>query len=172
MTEGPVDHVTPVRIRRATEADFQAVWEIFHAVVSEGDSYAFSPDSSEADARRIWMGDGLETYVAELAGQIVGTYILKPNQPGLGNHVANAGFMVSPAAQGRGVGRSMAEHAIDAATQAGYQAMQFNLVVSTNARAVELWQTLGFAIAGRLPKVFRHQRLGMVDAYVMHRFLA
>ncbi len=158
-------------IRSASKRDAQAIWTIFHTVVAKGDTYAFSPTSSEADAHRLWMGDGRETYVAEREGRIVGTYILKPNQPGLGDHVANAGFMVSPDAEGRGVGRAMALHALETARDAGYQSMQFNLVVSTNTRAVDLWKSLGFSIVGTLPKAFRHQRLGLVDAYVMHRFL-
>ena len=49
--------------------------------------------------------------------------------------------------------------------------MQFNMVVSTNEAAVALWKKFGFTIVGTLPKVFRHKKLGLVDAYVMHRFL-
>jgi ribosomal protein S18 acetylase RimI-like enzyme len=98
-------------------------------------------------------------------------YKLIPNGPDLGSHVANASFMVDPSAHGQGIGRAMGEHCLAQAKQAGYQAMQFNFVVSTNAAAVELWKKLGFSIVGTLPKAFNHARLGLVDAYVMHRFL-
>ena len=98
-------------------------------------------------------------------------YKLIPNHVGLGSHVANASFMVDPAAQGKGAGRAMGEHCLDEARRAGYQAMQFNFVVSTNTAAVELWKKLGFEIVGTLPKAFRHATLGHVDAFVMHRFL-
>jgi ribosomal protein S18 acetylase RimI-like enzyme len=63
----------------------------------------------------------------------------------------------------------MGWHALREARQAGFLGMQFNFVVSTNAAAVALWQSLGFAIVGTLPKVFRHAALGYVDAYVMYR---
>ncbi len=117
------------------------------------------------------MPDSVTTYVACLDYTVVGTYILKPNQPGLGSHVANAGYMVKPGVHGQGVGRAMCEHSLAEAREAGFRAMQFNMVVSTNEAALALWKKLGFTIVGTLPKVFRHKKLGLVDAYVMHRFL-
>lgn len=109
--------------------------------------------------------------MAEADGRVVGTYVLKPNQPALGSHVANASFMVSPVARGSGVGRSMGEHSLAEARRLGFRAMQFNFVVSTNEAAVRLWQRLGFGIVGTLPGAFRHARLGFVDAYVMFQEL-
>ncbi len=104
-------------------------------------------------------------------GHVIGMYKMIPNRIGLGSHVANASFMVDPSAHGRGAGRAMGEHCLDEARKAGYHAMQFNFVVSTNTAGVALWKKLGFEIVGTLPKAFRHSRLGYVDAYVMHRFL-
>lgn len=158
-------------IRPARDADWPAIWPIFAAVVAGGDTYAFAPDTTEAEARRLWMGPGLATYVAEADGEVVGTYILKANQPGLGAHVANAGYMVRSGAEGRGVGAAMCEHSLAEARAAGYQAMQFNFVASTNERAVALWRRLGFAVVGTVPRAFRHRERGLVDVYVMHRFL-
>ena len=107
--------------------------------------------------------------VAEDEARVVGMYKLVPNQPGLGSHVANASFMVAPGSSGKGAGRQMGLHCLDEARRRGFRAMQFNFVVSTNARAVALWQSLGFAIVGTLPGAFRHRDLGYVDAYVMYR---
>lgn len=160
-----------LEIRPATEDDFEAIWQIFRAVVAAGDTYAYPPDSTPDDARRIWFGGDVRTFVAHMDARIVGTYFLKANQPGLGGHVANAGFMVAPESRGRGVGLAMGQHALASARDQGYLAMQFNLVVSTNARAIRLWRSLGFSIVGTLPKVFNHRELGLVDAHVMHRFL-
>src|SRR5919112_6267112 len=109
----------PLLLRRATDADWPAIWAIFHAVVAAGDTYTYAPDTPEADARRAWMGPGLATYVAERDGEIVGTYVLKPNQPALGAHVANAGYMVRPGAFGAGIGTAMAEHSLAEARAAG-----------------------------------------------------
>jgi L-amino acid N-acyltransferase YncA len=158
-------------IRAATQADEDAVWSIFHAVVTPGDTYVFDPQVPREEALAYWFRPGTHTYVAESGGQVVGTYILKPNQPGLGSHVANAAFMVSPGARGSGVGRRMGEHCLAEARRLGFRAMQFNFVVSTNEAAVRLWQQLGFQIIGTLPGAFQHSQRGLVDAYVMFRTL-
>jgi len=161
----------PLVIRPAGAADWAAIWPIFAAVVARGDSYTFAPDTPEPEARRLWMGPGLAIYVAELDGEAVGTYVLKANQPGLGAHVANAGYMVRPDRFGRGIGAAMCAHSLTEARSAGFAAMQFNAVVSTNTRAIALWQRFGFTIVGTVPKAFRHRELGDVDLHVMHRFL-
>jgi L-amino acid N-acyltransferase YncA len=159
------------QIRQATAVDSEAIWDIFHSVVVPGDTYTFDPDISREEALAYWLHPSNWCYVAEREGNVVGTYILKANQPGLGSHVANAAFMVSPQARGFGVGRSMGEHSLSEARRLGFRAMQFNLVVSTNELAVGLWQQLGFKIVGTLPGAFRHSQKGFVDAYVMFRSL-
>ena len=158
-------------IRPATAADAEAIWQIFKAVVAGGDTYVFAPETPREEALDYFLGPGMQSWVAEIDGSVVGMYKLIPNRRDLGSHVANASFMVSPSAHGRGIGRALGEHCLDEAKKAGYLAMQFNFVVSTNAGAVHLWQDLGFKILATLPKAFRHSRLGYVDAYVMHRFL-
>jgi ribosomal protein S18 acetylase RimI-like enzyme len=179
-------------IRRATDADWPRIWPIWHEVVAAGDTYVWAPDTGESAARALWMLPApaevwvaLEeaplppaASVAEERGiavkgpdSILGTAVLKPNQPGLGDHVANAGFMVDPAAAGRGVGRRLAEHVIRRAAAAGYAAIQFNAVVSTNTKAIGLWRSLGFDIVGTVPGAFRHAVHGAVDLHVMYRKL-
>jgi GNAT superfamily N-acetyltransferase len=158
-------------IRPATPQDADAIWDIFHAVVAGGDTYVFAPDTSRDEALDYFLGPDMVSRVAELDGTVVGMYKLIPNRRDLGRHVANASFMVHPSAHGKGVGRAMGEHCLDEAKRAGYLAMQFNFVVSTNTGAVHLWQELGFKILATLPKAFNHRTLGYVDAYVMHRFL-
>lgn len=158
-------------IRRAGDVDFDGIWEIFHAVVEKGDTYMYAPGTTKEEARALWMAPGLATYVALLDGEVVGTYILKPSQPGLGSHVANAGYMVHPGRSGRGIGRALCAHSLDEARGMGFLAMQFNAVVSTNEAAVALWKKMGFGVVGTVPKAFRHKELGLVDIHVMHRFL-
>src|SRR5690349_18691719 len=96
-----------INLRPATRSDDNAIWEIFHAVIATGDSYPFDPQMSREDALAYWFGPGTSPYVAEHDGRIAGSYLFKPNQTGLGDHVANAAFMVSPAARGLGIGRRM-----------------------------------------------------------------
>jgi L-amino acid N-acyltransferase YncA len=158
-------------IRPATKADAPAIWQIFKAVVAPGDTYSFTADTTEGEAVAYFLGPGITSFVAEEDGRVVGMYKLLPNHIGRGSHVSNASFMVDPAAQGKGAGRALGEHCIAEAKRQGYDAMQFNFVVSSNAAGVNLWKKLGFQIVGTLPKAFRHATLGDVDAYVMHRSL-
>ncbi len=158
-------------IRPATPADFDSIWPIFQAVVAGEDTYVFAADTRREDAFAYWFGPGVSCFVAEVDDRVTGMYKLVANQRDLGNHVANASFMVDPAASGKGVGKAMGLHCLREAKRAGFLAMQFNFVVSTNTGAVALWRKLGFAVVGTLPKAFRHRELGLVDVYVMHRFL-
>lgn len=158
-------------IREAMPSDRDAIWRIFHAVVARGDTYALDPGMAREDALMYWLKEQNRCYVAESERGVVGTYILRANQPGPGSHVANAAFMVATTARNLGVGRRMGEHALNEARRRGFRAMQFNLVVSTNQSAIRLWQQLGFTIVGTLPGAFRHADRGFVDAFVMHRSL-
>jgi ribosomal protein S18 acetylase RimI-like enzyme len=203
-----------LNIRPATEADCDAIWEIFHAAVAAGDTYAFDPNISREEALAYWFREDRHTHVAEqdrpasrpegsrldqsagspssshrgvspiassaiegaarrsrVRRQVVGTYILRPNQSGGGSHVANAAFMVASNARGQGIGRAMSEHCLSEARRFGFRAMQFNFVVSTNDVAVRLWKRFGFKIVGTLPSAFRHPEKGYVDVYVMFRSL-
>lgn len=158
-------------IRKAGPSDAEAIAAIILPTIREGATYALDPNMSEADALAYWMGPDKETFVAEDDGVIVGTYYMRANQAGGGQHVCNCGYMTSAAATGRGVARRMCEHSLEHARSEGYRAMQFNFVVSTNERAVRLWQSLGFEIVGRLPAAFRHPSAAYVDAFVMYRQL-
>lgn len=160
-----------MQIRRALESDFPAMWPIFQAVVSSGTTYIFAAETSYEDAFIFWFGSGATSYLAEEDGRVVGMYKFAANCRDRGSHVANAAFMVDPRCSGRGVGRAMGVHCLREAKRAGFRAMQFNIVVSTNYAAVSLWKKLGFSIVGTLPEAFRHESLGFVDAYVMHRIL-
>ena len=164
-------NVQKLRIRLATVGDHDAIWNIFHAVVVTGDTYAIDPNISRNDAFAYWFAPNSHTYVAELGNEVLGTYALRPNWAGGGAHVSNASFMVAPSARGKGLGRAMAEHCLNEARGLGFTAMQFNFVISTNENAVRLWKNFGFEVAGTLPGAFRHPSKGFVDVYVMFRKL-
>lgn len=160
-----------LHIRPSTPADNDAIWSIFHSVVITGSTYAFSPDITREEALQIWVTYPNATYVAEKDGHVVGSYFIKTNQPGLGSHVCNAGYMVDPTARRMGIGKALCEHSLVIAKELGYRAMQFNFVVATNHAAIKLWQAMGFAIIGTIPEAFRHTEHGYTDAHIMHRLL-
>jgi ribosomal protein S18 acetylase RimI-like enzyme len=160
-----------MEIREIRSDEFSLAWPIFHSVVGMGDSYAYSSDISFEEALALWTTAPARTFIAVAEGQVVGCYLLRPNQPGLGNHVANAGYMVAREARGRGIGGLLCEHSMEVARQAGFLAMQFNFVVSSNEVAIRLWKKYGFEIVGRVPKAFRHSSLGLTDVFVMYRLL-
>jgi ribosomal protein S18 acetylase RimI-like enzyme len=158
-------------IRIATAADQDAVWAILEPTIRAGETYTLPLDMAKHGALAYWFGAGHEVFVAEDAGQVLGTYFIHANQKGGGEHVANCGYMTASHATGRGIARAMCAHSLEHARSRGFRAMQFNFVVSTNDRAVRLWQSFGFEIAGRLPGAFRHPAAGFVDALVMYRSL-
>jgi len=163
--------MTQTDIRPATPADHDAIWAIMEPVIREGATYPLDPEIGREAAFAYWLAPDKTIYVAEEDGEVLGTYYLKPNSTGLADHVANAGYMTHPAARGRGIASAMARDSFARAKAAGFHAMQFNLVIATNAQAVRLWQKLGLQVIGRLPQAFRHKRHGLVDAFVMYRLL-
>jgi ribosomal protein S18 acetylase RimI-like enzyme len=161
-----------LEIRAYREADWPAILPILQETFRAGDTYAFSPQSTEVEIHRIWIEAPARTFVAcEPDGRIQGTYFIKANQPGLGAHVCNCGYVVAAQAQGKGIAARMCEHSQAQALALGFRAMQFNFVVATNTRAIRLWERLGFSVVGRLPGAFNHQQLGYVDALVMFKQL-
>jgi len=162
-----------MRIRPALPGDEDAVAAILEPICATGEVFCAPPDGGRAGALGYWGWGvpGTRVFLAEVGGEALGTYYLRPNQQGNGAHVANAGYATTPAAQGRGVARAMLAHSLETAKPAGFRAMQFNFVVSTNTRAVATWEAAGFAVVGRLPGAFRHPRQGFVDALVMFRAL-
>ena len=166
--ESRADDVT---IRPARPEDHDALWRILEPVIRAGETNALPRDMSRAEAIAYWTHADHEVFVAELEGRAVGTYYLRPNNPGGGAHIANGGYMTAQDATGRGVARAMCVHSLGRARERGFRGMQFNFVIATNQRAVRLWTGLGFAEVGRLPQVFLHPRLGYVDALVLFRAL-
>ncbi len=163
--------MTTPTIRPATAADHDAIWAILEPVIREGATYPLDPGIGREEAFRYWFARDKSVYVAEADGAVLGSYYLKPNSTGLADHVANAGYMTHPEARGRGIASAMARDSFARAKDAGYRAMQFNLVIATNEAAVRLWQKLGMKLVGRLPEAFRHRKHGFVDALVLYRLL-
>ena len=156
-------------MRSAAPSDGDSIWSILSPIIGAGETYALPRDMSREDALAFWFAPAHAVFVAEAEDRVLGTYYLRANQQGGGAHVANCGYMVAGGAQGRGVARAMCAHSLEVARERGFRSMQFNFVVSSNTRAVKLWESLGFGIVGRIPGGFAHPSLGFVDAFVMYR---
>ena len=160
-----------MEIRKACESDKPVVWSIIKSVIAGGNTYVFDPETPEDEMISYWFSPEKHVYVAEGGGEVLGTYWIKANQPGLGSHVGNGAYMVSPGAAGKGIGRKMAEHSIEEARRLGFHSIQFNFVVKSNEVALALWESVGFEIIGEIPDAFDHKEHGLTNAYIMYRRL-
>ena len=160
-----------IKITPATSADEERIWALLKPVFSAGDTYAVDPLIDREAAIAYWMEADKTAFILRIEGQAVGTYYIRPNQPGGGAHICNCGFITAPSARGKGVARRMLDHALIEAKQQGYRAMQFNFVLASNQRALAIWQRNGFATIGRIPQAFLHPKQGYVDALILHRSL-
>jgi ribosomal protein S18 acetylase RimI-like enzyme len=158
-------------VRAATPDDRDAIWAILEPMIRAGETYTLPRDLGRDDALAYWFAPGHHVFVY-VNGVILGTYFLHTNAAGAGSHVANCGYVTSASATGRGVARAMCAHSLEVAQKLGYRAIQFNFVVATNVRAIGLWESFGFEVAGRLPGAFEHPTQGYVDALVMFKTLA
>lgn len=160
---------TDPTIRPATPADRDALWSMLEPVFRAGDTYAVDPGIPRDDALAYWMS--ARAYVAEDDGTPLGTYYIRPNQQGGGSHVCNCGYVTARGAEGRGVARAMLAHSLTEAKSLGFEAMQFNFVLASNTRAIDLWKRAGLTEIGRIPKAFKPRPGTTVDALILHRFL-
>ncbi|MET0361861.1 MAG: GNAT family N-acetyltransferase [Sphingobium sp.] len=158
-------------IRSVTASDHDAIWAILEPVIRAGETLAHPRDMRREDALALWLSPDRTVRLLEDKGALLGIFYIRPNQGGGGAHVANAGYVTAQWATGRGVARRMCAASLDLSRELGFTAMQFNFVVSSNVRAVKLWQDMGFEVVGTLPGAFAHPGLGFVDALVMWRGL-
>ena len=156
-------------IRDTTDSDLAAFVPIFREIVDAGETYAYPEELTSEQAAALWMAQPpAATIVHEEDGRILGSAKMGPNRPARGSHVGTASFMVAPEARGRGVGRAMAEYAVQWHRDRGYRGIQFNAVVETNTAAVRLWKSLGFSVVGTVPEAFLSKEHGYVGLHVMH----
>lgn len=158
-------------IKEISKLDFESFWPTFLYIIQAQETYAIDPDLNLEQAFSLWCELPLKSYVYVENDTVLGTYYLKKNAMGPSSHICNCGYMVSNEARGKGIARQLCEHSQNIALDLGFDAMQFNSVVSTNKIAISLWEKLGFSIVGTVPKAYKHGQLGFVDSYVMYKWL-
>ncbi|MBB5518039.1 GNAT family N-acetyltransferase [Amphiplicatus metriothermophilus] len=161
-----------LKIQPLRDEDWPTVWAMLEPVFRAGETYPCDPAITEEEARLYWAETTEASYVARDAeGRAVGAFYIRPDQPGLGDHVCNCGYVVAESARGRGLAVALCRRSQEIARERGYRAMKFNLVIATNEAAVRAWLKSGMRIIGTVPKAFRHARLGLVDAHIMYKEL-
>ena len=160
-----------LNFRSITAAEFDVAWPLWRDAIAAGNTYPYAPDSTLEQGRAIWCSSEKQTYIAEQEGEVVGSFYIRPNQPELGAHVCNAGYIISAQHGGKGFGRAMAEWSLQEAIRLGYRAIQFNLVVADNIASLKIWEKLGFETIGTVPEAFRNSHKGYVDAHILYKKL-
>ena len=150
------DQTRPVskpHIREVEDKDWPQVHDLVVEVASAGETYTMNVPRFVEETREFWTGQHVVVAVDE--GTVLGSAKMGPNRPAQGAHVGTASFVVAQAGRGRGVGRALAEYAVEWHRANGFAAIQFNAVVSTNTGAIKLWESLGFKTIGVVPDAFR-----------------
>lgn len=158
-------------IRPITAEEFGLVWPIFEPIIREGKTYSYPPDMRFEQARNTWCAPEKTPFVALDGDTPVGTFYIRANQLGLGDHVANGGFMVAPGQCGKGYGTAMGAAMVEQARAMGYHGMQFNFIVQDNIPSLRIWKRLGFEIVGTVPDAFRHAEKGLMPVHILYRKL-
>ena len=127
---------------------------IWNQVVRGGVAFPQEEELTDQTARDFF---GAQSYcgVAEDGGQVVGLYILHPNNVGRCGHLCNASYAVEGSLRGRGVGRALVTDCMARARELGFRVLQFNAVVASNVAARRLYESLGFTQLGTIPGGFR-----------------
>lgn len=157
-------------IRPFQDADLEPLRAIFNEIVERGDAFVYDSPLTPQQMRD-YLASYSAAFVAESDGQILGGYVLRPNQPARGSHIGNGTYLVASSTRGRGIGKLLGEHSLQEARRMGFTALQFNAVVADNERAVATWKRLGFTVVGTSPRAFRHADGHMADLLIMHREL-
>ena len=161
-------------LRNGVAADGTAVMEVFQATHAETDFLLSYPEENSFDAEQEaqFLQEKTESakeieIIALADGRVVGTAGIEA----LGakykvRHRAEIGISVLKEYWGLGLGRALMEACIQCAREAGYAQLELD-VVADNARALELYQKLGFVEYGRNPRGFRSRGTGFQELVLM-----
>lgn len=128
--------------------------QIWNEVVAEGVSFPQEEELTEETGLEFFKSQSF-TGLAIKDGEVVGLYILHPNNVGRCGHISNASYAVKSDKRGMGAGEILVRHSINKAGELGFRILQFNAVVKNNERALKLYEKIGFTKLGIIPEGFR-----------------
>ena len=147
-----------IDVKKLAEADLAGAVAIWNEIVEEGLAFPQEEILTLASGRDFFAEQSFTgvAYDTE-SGEMVGMYILHPNNVGRCGHICNASYAVKGTVRGRRVGEALVRHCLKMGKELGYGVLQFNAVVATNERALRLYKKLGFTQLGVIPKGFRNK---------------
>ena len=143
-------------VRQYVTEDLPMMIAIWNEIVEEGIAFP-QEDCLNEDSGRDFFSAQTYTAVAENTenGEVLGLYILHPNNVGRCGHIANASYAVSGKCRGLHIGERLVKDCLDQCHKHGFRVLQFNAVVATNIHARHLYERLGFQQLGIIPGGFR-----------------
>ncbi|HWT26949.1 MAG TPA: GNAT family N-acetyltransferase [Mobilitalea sp.] len=142
-----------IKIREYREEDIPSMMEIWNTVVEEANAFPQTVGLTFEEAKKFFAAQSF-TAVAEVEGEVLGLYILHPNNIGRCGHIANASYAIRKDLRGVKVGEKIVRDSLRKGKELGFKLMQFNAVVSTNAKAIHLYEKIGFQRLGIVPGGF------------------
>ena len=157
-------------MKEFAEEQLPEMTEIWNDVVEEGISFPGDKALSEKEALKMFR-EQASTVCATLNGEVVGGYILHPNNFGRCGHIANASYAVRKDCRGEGIGRKMVRHCLENAREKGFRGLQFNAVVATNQAAIHLYESLGFHKIGTIKDGYHLKNGSYEDIHIFYYYL-
>ncbi len=144
-----------IRVRAYAREDIAEMVRIWNEVVEDGTAFPQEEFLDEAGGADFFASQTYCGVASGDGGQILGLYILHPNNVGRCGHICNASYAVRRDLRGRHIGEKLVRDCLAQARRFGFRVMQFNAVVASNIHARHLYERLGFVQLGTIPKGFR-----------------
>ena len=153
-----------IEVRGFLPKDINAMISVWNEIVEQGEAFP-QEEALTIDTGMTFFASQSHTGVAldDESGEIVGLYILHPNNVGRCGHIANASYAVSSEYRGKHIGEALVTDCLRKCRELGFGVLQFNAVVSTNAPALALYKKLGFTQLGTIPEGFRRKDGSFAD---------
>lgn len=156
-----------IQIRKYGEKDIPAMVKIWNEVVEDGIAFPQLEVLTEESGREFFAQQTYCGVAEDEAGEVLGLYILHPNNVGRCGHICNASYAVKSTVRGQGVGKAIVTDCLEKAKEIGFRVLQFNAVVKSNTTALKLYQKLGFTQLGTIPGGFLNKD-GVYEDIIVH----